>query len=381
MNVRPATRDGRTSTRSRSYYITALREYEARYGELTAACFSPSAAKWGGRDDLRERYYAGRADGTPWPSLNAIKSEFGGWNAARAAAGFDANTPGPATSRRPPNVAAPIRIVDRVRYVPDDRLIAATHRAQRADERAARAVARAERLTEEVRELRRRPVATKTKTKVERHVERVKVVDGRAERRAERLANRLADTEAAARALRDQLKAATVEVEQERAARRAAERVAADASSEMAQGRAQVDREFERGNRTADRLAAVEGLVSRLEAERDEALARAEGASGATAAAAAASERVRRAERARVEAEEKVERTEREMHAMGAAVYGTPRKLTPAELAELRRRGPAGPSVLAKALEQLAKARRGQGDLAAALTALASAALNWRDRL
>jgi hypothetical protein len=64
-------------------------------------------------------------------------------------------------------------------------------------------------------------------------------------------------------------------------------------------------------------------------------------------------------------------------------VCGEPRRLTPAELVALRDGGPSGPAVLTTALKELGRARAsGSGPaLEAALAALASAAIRWRDRL
>ena len=63
---------------------------------------------------------------------------------------------------------------------------------------------------------------------------------------------------------------------------------------------------------------------------------------------------------------------------------GEPRRLTAGELEALRDGGPSGPAVLAAALRSLGRARaRGAAgpELEAALTALASAAVRWRERL
>ena len=62
---------------------------------------------------------------------------------------------------------------------------------------------------------------------------------------------------------------------------------------------------------------------------------------------------------------------------------GEARRLSAGELAALRVGGPSGPAVVAAALKELARARAcGSGAaLDAALAALASAAVRWRDRL
>jgi predicted nucleic acid-binding Zn-ribbon protein len=74
---------------------------------------------------------------------------------------------------------------------------------------------------------------------------------------------------------------------------------------------------------------------------------------------------------------------EKEMAIQGAAVVGELRALTSAEIEELRRKGPAGRSVLAKANMHLIHVLRTQGEMALIdpLTELAAAAINWRDRI
>lgn len=75
-------------------------------------------------------------------------------------------------------------------------------------------------------------------------------------------------------------------------------------------------------------------------------------------------------------------RAEREVRELGALVTGERRRLTAAETTALRRGGPSGPEVLARALRDLAKARKSDnGNLPAALVAVASAAVRWRDAL
>ncbi|UTI63546.1 hypothetical protein NBH00_19655 [Paraconexibacter antarcticus] len=66
-----------------------------------------------------------------------------------------------------------------------------------------------------------------------------------------------------------------------------------------------------------------------------------------------------------------------------AAVKGEPRRLTPAELEDLRATGPAGPAVMAKALGDLAAARRcgNPTALREALSRVARAAVTWQERL
>ena len=74
---------------------------------------------------------------------------------------------------------------------------------------------------------------------------------------------------------------------------------------------------------------------------------------------------------------------ERRARELAVLVCGEARQLTQDELDALRAGGPSGPAVLAAALRELGRARAsGNGPaLDAALGALASAAVRWRDRL
>jgi hypothetical protein len=83
------------------------------------------------------------------------------------------------------------------------------------------------------------------------------------------------------------------------------------------------------------------------------------------------------------EAEERAAVAERRARELAVLVCGEARRLTQPELDALREGGPSGPAVLAAALRELARARAsGNGPaLDAALGALASAAVRWRDRL
>jgi hypothetical protein len=66
-----------------------------------------------------------------------------------------------------------------------------------------------------------------------------------------------------------------------------------------------------------------------------------------------------------------------------AALRGEARRLTPAELAELRVSGPSGPAVMAAALNSLAAARRTNNPLRMqeALRRVAQAAVTWQERI
>src|SRR3954453_8440117 len=86
---------------TRDRIIQELRDYAELYGpDFTTAAFNPSVAKWRDDPESRERYLKGNPKtGEPWPALNTIRKMFGGFNAARVAAGLQPNTPGPSPAR------------------------------------------------------------------------------------------------------------------------------------------------------------------------------------------------------------------------------------------------------------------------------------------
>lgn len=369
-------RGGRQATWTRDNIIDALRRYAAMYGDdFTQAAFSPSSAKWAARPDLAERYFAGDEQGNPWPSLNAIKSKFGGsWSAAREAAGLAANKPGPSKTKRAAGEAEPIRDVRHVTRVIHREVDGGEtrRRAERAEARAARLEARVERL--EAR-LAARPKAAPTPkaapapTKIKTKTKTVRVRD---ERAIERLAAKLDAAREAEKALRVDLAEA-----RQAATRAVSKRERAEATiSELRDERR--DLKAEVGD-LEDRLVAQEKLIERIEAEK----ALAPDPVVIREASPEAAE-VRAARKAEREADVRAAKAEREYRELVVAVKGEDRKLTKGELAELRTGGPSGPAVLAKALKGLATARAQGGNrtaLFAALTGVASAAVGWRDRL
>lgn len=395
-----AVADGRkVGALTREQAIDALKEYARLYGDdFPSAAFNPGNAKWSDRRDLIERYRAGRPDGSRWPSLNAIKALFptrehprGSFSEARRAAGLEANTPGPA--RRSGVELAPIRDErEHIVYVQTDKSKQAAERAQRAEAQLARARARAERaevlLAEErarrramprVREprervVRERVVVSEPVVKTKTITKQVKVRD---ERALERMRLKLEDERTARRAESDQLRAA---VRDRDAARRsvAGQEVVAEQAVSAAR---EAHRERKAAQDAARALEArVERLRDELEDARAEALRAGEIDVQATEAAVV-SKPVREAE-VRVErAELRAARAEREMVEQAAAITGEQRRLTQAELVELRASGPQGPAVMAAALKRLASARAGRGDIDAALAEVARAAMGWRDRL
>ncbi|HWC27387.1 MAG TPA: hypothetical protein VG474_12445 [Solirubrobacteraceae bacterium] len=87
--------------------------------------------------------------------------------------------------------------------------------------------------------------------------------------------------------------------------------------------------------------------------------------------------------RAAADAELRAARAERELRETVGALRGEARRLTAAELAELRTRGPSGPAVMAEALAALAAARRTNNPtrMQDALRRVAQAAVTWQERI
>jgi hypothetical protein len=128
--------------------------------------------------------------------------------------------------------------------------------------------------------------------------------------------------------------------------------------------------------RRARRVAEARAADAEVRAEAAERLAAAARAQLATDGAGAAW-------KAAHEAEERATAAERHARELAVLVTGEARRLSAGELAVLRSGGSSGPAVLAAALRDLGRARAtGNGTaLDAALAALASAAVRWRDRL
>jgi chromosome segregation ATPase len=145
-------------------------------------------------------------------------------------------------------------------------------------------------------------------------------------------------------------------------------------------------RELKAGQeRLADRLVAAERLLESARAEADrvpEVVTVREQAPDAAEVRAAQAE-AGRANRAAAEAELRAARAERELRETVAAIRGEARKLTSAELAELRTHGPGGPAVMAEALKALAAARRSNNPMRMqdALRRIAQAAVTWQERI
>jgi hypothetical protein len=331
---------------TRELIIEKIREWNDRYGEPPcSADWNPSLARWRAQEWRAERYREGI-----WPSTNAAKRPFdGSFDAAVRAAGLEPHRSGPrrrAAGAARPDMAqrspAPPR-------GPEDELLEARERARAAEARVAalerrleRAHKRAERAEDKAGDARRRARRATEQAGARRAREQARVAErGVRDATIARLEAAVADADARLRASDDQAEAAARDAAEARCAARAAELRAAEA-----QARADACERLAAARRAADRDAEAA-----LDAART--------------------------------AEERAQAAERHARELGALVCGEPRRLTPAELASLRERGPSGPAVLAAALKGLANARASADRVAldAALAELASAAVRWRDRL
>jgi len=366
----------------RDSIIQAIHEWVALHGEPPrAADWNPSSAKWAGQTWRVERYRAGRPDGSPWPALNSAKRPFGGsLKRAIEAAGFQPAKPGP---KRRTDVH--LEQADRADMGPDGRALldAALAQARAADRRMAalegqlvRARDRAVRLAGE------RDAARRARANVTPKVVRERVVDEAAVARARKRANTaVAKADGAVREARERADVARAETAE---ARTAAQRLAS--RSERSEATVATLRGERRAlkaelDRASDRVTALERLVA--DAERAPTVVRVREEAPEAAAVRAATQEAARARRAAAAAELRAAAAERELGETVAAIRGEVRRLTVAELAELRSAGPSGPAVMAAALQELATARRTQSPTAtaAALGRIAQAAVTWRERI
>jgi hypothetical protein len=367
----------------RDSIIQAIREWVAIHGEPPrAADWNPSSAKWAGQTWRVERYRAGRPDGSPWPALNSAKRPFGGsLKRAIEAAGFQPAKPGP---KRRTDVH--LEQADRADMGADGRALldAALAQTRAADRRVAalegqlvRVRDRAARLAGE-RDAARRDGRASTMPKVVRE----RVVDEAAVARARKRADAVvAKADVAVREARERADVARAETAE---ARTAAQRLAS--RSERSEATVATLRGERRAlkaelDRASDRATALERLLT--EAERAPTVVRVREEAPEAAAVRAATQEAARARRAAAAAELRAAAVERELGETVAAIRGEVRRLTPAELAELRSVGPSGPAVMAAALQELATARRTQSPTAtaAALGRVAQAAVTWRERI
>jgi hypothetical protein len=391
-------RGGRQATVStRDNIIEKIRRWVELYGSPPrAADWNPSSAKWTASEEWRvERYRAGDPEtGEPWPSLNAAKKPFGGsLNEAIRAAGFEPNKPGP------PNRRTAVERIDHVQMDPAVRVaMAAAHqdvkaagkRVEQLERMLERARAGSARLIEE-RDAARRVasrtrVVTRTKTKTKTKVVHKGVSDAALVKERERSARAVERVEARLADAREALEAA-------RAAEKEAKASATRAASKLERAEATIHSvredkhdaiaEAKRAGIAEDvavaELAAAREEIARLRADTRVIVKDAPEQAAIDAALAEAAQARRDAHRSEVKAAE----AERGYRELAVAVTGEERRLTEAEVKELRDKGPAGPAVLADALKALAKARATNSPvlLRAALTKVASAAVSWRERL
>lgn len=380
---------GRQMTWTRESVIAAILRWVECYGEPPrAADWNPSSARWCAQEWRIERYRKGDPEtGAPWPSLNAAKAPFGGsLNAALKAAGLEPNRSGPPKRTN-------VVLTEHMPMHPQARvaLEAAEARVRDLEEHTAvleRQLARAR----EARIPRAPREVTKTKTKIETRVKTRTVVKpvidtkavGRVEERAQK---RIAKIEAAATA---KVEKATATVATERAKATEARAAATRAASKLERAEATITtlRDERRENvealraaELAETVATTELATAREEIERLRADRRVivkdapEQAAIDLAVAEAAA-----AQSAAHGAEVRAATAERKYLEIAAAVVGEQRKLTKAEMDELRANGPAGPTVLAAALKKLARAQNPTAKRAA-LNEVASAAVTWIDRL
>lgn len=377
----------------RDSIIEAIREWVATYDEPPrAADLNPSSAKWSGQTWRVERYRAGRADGTAWPSLNAAKRPFGGsLGAAVRAAGFEPGRPGPRRREVVPAQAARLQMTPDVRVVLDAALAAARDADRRADALAARldrAMARTTALAEERDAARRRSAGADVRARAaveadlrraetelrRRDAEIVRVredgavaacaaAEARAE--AEALALRLAAADRSAAALRDEREALRVRLDEAIAE--------GEASAELARERVSAV--------AAVAVAAPAGVSERVDG-RD----RVDGLAQAVSSAALREVRAElaAARRATVAAERRAAAAERDLRERLAG--DRPAGPSATQLGALREgtaTGAAGPAALGAAITGLARARRSGGTPAVrdALWDVARAAVAWRERI
>jgi len=408
----PQVRQGRVVW-DRDAIIIAIREWVATYGEPPrAADWNPSSAKWSRQEWRIERYRAGRADGTSWPALNSAKRPFGGsLSEAVRAAGFEPARPGP---RRHTDVD--LARADRSSVDAEGRVLldAALTQVRAADRRVAVLERRLERGRAGVQRLRaERDAARRAKAPAKPKVIRERVVDGvavaRAQRQADAAGAKADEAVREAREHRDQVARARADAVE---ARTAAKRLAARLERcEATIGTLRDERRELKGevDRLADRLVAAQRVLAsaREEAARGPAVGpvtpevpmgggpaprpvsrtprsspvREEAPEAAEVRAAQAE--AARARRIAQDAERRAARAQRELRETVAAVRGEARRLTPAELAELRADGPSGPAVMAEALKALSAARATANPTRtqAALRRVAQAAVTWQERI
>jgi hypothetical protein len=375
VQVAGAPRRGKTPQWTPESVITEIQHFVEAHGEVPRlADFNPGQAKITGQVWRIDRYRAGcPICGSAYPSANAARRCFdGSLERAIRAAGFEPAKRGP---RRRTEVDLSERATARLEHDARVAVDAALARAADAETRAARLAVQLERA-------RVRAAAPKVKTKIVRE----RVTDAAALARVTRAREA---AEARALALKSELAEAKMDAAEAR-------RTAAKLASRLERAEATITDARAQKRGVGVELAEAQAAVQRAEARAAEAERRAELAASTAVRVERVVEapperavldealgRAAAAEDIAARAEARAAKAEREYAAVAVAATGAPRKLTSAELEELRSDGPAGPALLADALKAMGVARRSDNrfKLEEALVQVASAAVTWRDRL
>jgi hypothetical protein len=379
--------------------ITFIKRWVALFGEPPrAADLNPSAARNSGQEWRIARYAAGDPEtGEPFMALNSLKKPFdGSLNKAIVAAGFAPAKPGPPRRAEVrgrevdvdrlglhPQVRAALEAAQADARAAAAKLQASDRRLAEARDRAARdaaalAASRAE--NARLRERLERRAAVKAEAAAPKVV-RQRVVDDAAVRRAREQADR-----AVARAAAKAEAAREGEREAKTTATRLAsrlERAEATINAVRAE-KAQLRAELSERERDADRVVAAERQAADLREQLAALRERPPVVRSADREAVELAELEQEAtERRAREAEVRAARAERELRETVALLKGQARRLTAAEVEDLRTEGPAGPSMLARAIEGVVRARRAGNpdEIRQALRSLSQASETYRDRL
>jgi hypothetical protein len=376
VQVAGAPRRGKTPQWTPESVITEIQHFVEAHGEVPRlADFNPGQAKITGQVWRIDRYRAGcPICGSAYPSANAARRCFdGSLERAIRAAGFEPAKRGP---RRRTEVDLSERATARLEHDARVAVDAALARAADAETRAARLAVQLERARV------RAAAAPKVKTKIVRE----RVTDAAALARVTRAREA---AEARALALKSELAEAKMDAAEAR-------RTAAKLASRLERAEATITDARAQKRGVGAELAEAQAAVQRAEARVAEAERRAELAASTAVRVERVVEapperavldealgRAAAAEDIAARAEARAARAEREYAEVAVAATGAPRKLTSAELEELRSDGPAGPALLADALKAMGVARRSDNrfKLEEALAQVASAAVTWRDRL
>jgi hypothetical protein len=376
VQVAGAPRRGKTPQWTPESVITEIQHFVEAHGEVPRlADFNPGQAKITGQVWRIDRYRAGcPICGSAYPSANAARRCFdGSLERAIRAAGFEPAKRGP---RRRTEVDLSERATARLEHDARVAVDAALARAADAETRAARLAVQLERARV------RAAAAPKVKTKIVRE----RVTDAAALARVTRAREA---AEARALALKSELAEAKMDAAEAR-------RTAAKLASRLERAEATITDARAQKRGVGAELAEAQAAVQRAEARAAEAERRAELAASTAVRVERVVEapperavldealgRAAAAEDIAARAEARAARAEREYAEVAVAATGAPRKLTSAELEELRSDGPAGPALLADALKAMGVARRSDNRfrLEEALAQVASAAVTWRDRL